>query len=245
MKFSRLFHNPFLEPSVSRAELLACATDSKERLRANNKGGAFDGLVAGITTAIAGMGAAMGADLTKLGRRKGAKMTKKQFRGKLPGTVARIYGGVLGHYGSRSGELRKVLPRGRQGLVRTPDDGLATALASLVAALTPLEQDMGAAGTRSLQLAQGLQSGWAEVYGVSEASTGEKAMSEAALRAARVLLGAQLHVALLSVTAHFVAEAAAEGKVLSKKEAARIAALYFRQDLLKDRTRRKGAAQEG
>jgi hypothetical protein len=185
------------------------------------------------------------ADLTKLGRRKGAKMFKKQFRAGLPDTVARIAAGVMGHYGSRSGELRKVLPRGRQALVRTPDDAMGAALASLVAALTPLEQDMGPAGTRSLQLAQGLQSGWAEVYGVSEASTGEKAVAEAGLRAARVRLGAQLHVALLSVTAHFAAAAAAEGKVLSKKEAARIAALYFRQDLLKDRTRRKGAAQEG
>ena len=240
VKFARLFHNSFLEPSVSHGELVAFATETKANLVSDNGSGSWDGLVAGITGALSALSAATVADGVKLGRRKGAKLTKRKFRRELPGKAARIYGAVLGHYGSRTGELLKVFPRGRRGLVRTPDDLLASALGTLVNALALLAPEMGDMGTTALGLAQELQTGWAEVYGVSEASTGEKAAAEAAQRGARVMLGAQLHLALLSVTAHFVSEAAAQGKVLKKKEAAAITARYFRQDLLKDRTRRKG-----
>ncbi len=242
MKFARLFHNPFLEAAVSHAELLACTTETRERLVANNPGGAFDDLIAGITGAVAELRAASVSNMVKLGNRKGAKLTKRKFRREMPGKLARIAGAVMAQYGSRSGEMRQVFPNGRRQFLRTVDDLLGSRLSSLVTVLTALAGAMGDLGTMALGLAQELQTSWTALHGASEQSTGQKAAAEQAQREARVKVGAQMHLALLTVTAHFVRAAAAAGKVVTKKEAAAHTALYFRQDLLKDRTRRKKAA---
>lgn len=239
MKFSRLFHNPFLEPAVSLGELLACTTETRERLVANNPGGAFDELVAGITGALQEFSGARVSNVVKLGKRKAAKQTKRMFRRELSGKLARIAAAVMAHYGARAPEMRQVFPSGRLNFLRTVDDSLGSALSSLGAALTALETALGALGTMALGLAQELHASWTTLYGESEVSTGQKAGAEQTQREARVKVGAQMHLALLTVTAHFVRAAAVEGRVLTKKEAAEHTALYFRQDLLKDRTRKK------
>lgn len=239
MKLARLFHNTFLERPVSHAELMACATDAKECLRASNEGGAFDPVVAALTAAIAQVNATAVGNGVTLGRRKGAKHTKRNFRRALPAKAGQIHACVVSHYGPKAPELRRVFPRGRLGLIRTTDDGLGPALGAMQAALAALAPDMGPAGVTAEALALELVTGWAEVYARSEQSSAAKAFAESEHRAARQALGIQLHLALLTVTTHFTAAAAAEGKLLSKKEAAEITARYFRQDLLKDRTRRK------
>lgn len=239
MKLSRLFQIPFLAAPVSLNELLAFATDAKARLASNTQSGAFDGMVAAISAALEGINAAAGQNLTKLGRRKGAKLTKAGFRRALPRKLARVEAGLIAHFKGDGKEVRLVFPKGRTAVVRAPDDMLRGALNGIVTALTPLAPEMGDIGTMVMEVSGELVADWTALYGVSESSTAEKAAAEAGLRQARKLLGVQLHLALLGVTAHFTAAAAAEGKVLTKKEAAQITARYFRQDLLKDRTRRK------
>ena len=239
MKLVRVFDNPFLAAPVSISELISCSTDARERLRSGNAGGIWDGVLAGLNAALSGLSAAVGADLVKLGLRMSAKLVKTRFRRQMTSRVGRIQSCVAGHYGVASGEVKKVFPRGRQGLLRTPDDLLGGELASMVNALTPLAPAMGATGTTALGLAQELHTSWTDIYEQSERSTAEKTMTEAALRKARVQLGQRMHLALLTVAAHFVAGAAAEGKVLTKKEIALLTARYFRQDLLMDRQRRK------
>lgn len=237
MKLARLISNPFWRPGVSLAEMLAFATDAKERLVSGNEGGRWDGVIAGLVAALANVSGAAGGNLAHLGKRKAAKMTKRQFRAEMGRKVARIHAGLVAVYGPRSAAVRSVFPEGRRELLRRRDDQLGPALGSLTEAVFALSGAMGPLGSMALGLAQELRDGWAPLYHASEESSAKKAVSESGLRQARARLAAELHRALLTVGLHFVSEAAAAGRVLSRKEAEAHRARYFREDLLRIRRR--------
>ena len=237
MKLARLISNPFWRPGVSLAEMQSFATDAKERLVSGNDGGRWDGVIAGLVAALENLTGAAGGNLGHLGTRKAAKLTKRKFRAEMGRKVARIHAGLVAVYGPRSAAVRSVFPEGRRELLRKRDDQLGTALDSLTKAVFALSGTMGPLGGMALGLAQELRDGWAPLYHASEESSAKKAVSESGLRLARARLAAELHRALLTVGLHFVSAAAAEGRVLSRKEVEAHRARYFREDLLRNRRR--------
>jgi hypothetical protein len=100
--------------------------------------------------------------------------------------------------------------------------------------LTPHVAAMGNSGTQALSDISGLLSTWIGLHAASETSTGAKTATESEKRAAKENLAAKLHVALLTIALQEATEASALNKAVTTAQAETTAALYFREDLLKD-----------
>lgn len=234
IRLYRLFANPFLAEEVSFMELLNCATDTQQRLIANNPGAIFNDIINGITTALAIVDQCATDDIVKLGLRKSAKEAKGIFRKSLPEHIGGIHAKFTGHYGIKSPLITAVFPNGRELFARCPDDDLSHHLGGLITNLTPHIPAMGIVGTQAINDANGLLSTWLGLFAASESSTGAKTTTEKEKRAAKENLAAKLHVALLTIALDKAKEASTLKKAVTDAQAETLAKLYFRQDLLED-----------
>lgn len=215
---ARYFAIPFTDPAISLNEILAFATDSHQRMIANNPGGAFTTNIAATATVIATLGTCSADDLTKLGLRKAAKQAKDTFRGTLPAAIQKIHGRVLVQYGDPSPQLTQCFPAGRSIWQTEVDDKIDDRLQALINALAPLIITMG--GTASAE-ATALLSAWTALYNASEASTAAKSFTQAEKKVAREALDRQLSLNVLTVAIKFIGQ--------PEK-----AAVYFQQHLIED-----------
>ncbi len=218
IQLSRLFEIHFHDPAISLDELVAFATDSHERVIANNPGAAFNGLITATAVALTNLGNCSSSDITKLGLRKAAKQAKAAYRKALPGHLRKIFGKITGQYGDPSNEVTQCFAQGREIFDSCVDDKVDDHLIALINGLTPLAAVMG--GT-ALGDAGGLLSTWLVIYGASESTTGAKTATEAEKEIARAALERQLSVNALTIALHF----------LGQKEKA---ADFFQQHLLED-----------
>ena len=234
IRLARLFANPFLDEEVSFMELLNCATDTQQRLIANNPGSVYNGIINGLTVALATVDQCATDDIVKLGLRKGAKAAKGIFRDSLSRHIGKLHAKVTGHFGPGDPAITTIFAGGREIFGDCQDDDLRHHLEGVLANLTPHVPAMGATGTQALSDISGLISTWLALFAASESSTGAKTTTEKEKRAAKDNLAAKLHVALLTLALQQATEASALKKAVTSEQAETLAALYFRQDLLED-----------
>jgi hypothetical protein len=210
--------NPFDDPDISMAELLAFSTDHLQRLIANNPGGVYAARITATNMAVNAVGDAFTDDLTQLGIRKARKAAKDASRRSLPEGVARIYGAVTARFGPKGVEVLECFPQGRKVFSDCTDDQVAQQLQVTINGVTAYQAQLGAP---VLADATALLTGWNVVYNPSETATGGKVTTQAAKSAAREGLQLELFRNLLTL-------ALAHARHPEQLD------LYMRQSLLED-----------
>lgn len=197
---NRFLINPFDDPGISLAELLAFSTDHLQRLIANNTGGEFTVRITPTTSALTQVQNCAIDDQTKIGIRKARKQAKDSFREVLPANVAKIMGAVVAHYGPDAPEIAECCPEGRTVFSSCRDDQVAQHLQTLVNGVTAHQVDLGAA---LVTQATALKTGWTAIYNASETSTGQQTISQEGKKAARENLQLMLFLNLVFIAAMF------------------------------------------
>lgn len=197
---SRFLENPFDDPNISIAELLAFSTDHEQRMIANNQGGELSARIAATTPAINLVADCFTDDQTKLGLRKARKKAKDNFRKTLPDAVAKLVAAVTARYGNDSPEVTECVPQGRTIFSTSHDDQVGNHLQTLLTAITAHQADLGAPLVAE---ATALKNAWAGIYLASEQSTGAKTTTEEEKRLARQNLQLMLFLTLLKIAEMF------------------------------------------
>lgn len=192
--------NPFDDPKISMAELLAFSTDHLQRISANNPGGIFIPRLAATTTALTGVGNAFTDDETKLGLRKARKLVKDNYRIALPKSVGKLAVAVEAKFGEGAAEFVECFPHGRTVFSNCPDDEVANNLQTLINGVTNHQAQLDA---QVVPDATALLAGWNAVYAPSETSSGAKTTTQAAKKAARSALQLELFKNLLTIALNF------------------------------------------
>lgn len=201
-KLASYLVNPFDDPQISLAELVAFATDNVQRMISNNPGNELDERITATNSAITLVESTATHDTVKLGIRKARKQTKMSFRRDvLPGGVARIEASIISAVGVGSAISTEALPLGRNIFQTCRDDQVSTHLQTLLTAVTTHQAVLPAL---ALTQATNLMSTWAANYQDSETASGNKSVSEAEKRAARQNLQLMLYLNLVKLMEMFL-----------------------------------------
>lgn len=193
---SRFLDNPFDDPNISLAELLAFSTDHLQRMIANDAGGELSARITATTSALQLVQDSASDDQTGLGLRKARKQAKDAFRKALPERAGQIVAAVAAQYGMNAPEVTECVPQGRSVFSSATDDRVATHLQTLLDAVTAHQADLGAP---LVTAATALLSDWQAVHAASESSTGGKTTTQEAKNAARENLQLMLFLNLLKL----------------------------------------------
>lgn len=217
---STFLENPFDDPNISVAELIAFTTDCLHRLIANNPDGELTPNITAITSSLTAVEDCVTQDHGKLGIRKSAKRAKDNFRKYiLPAEVKRIEAGFIAALGADSPLLLEALPQGRNIFNTCRDDQVEVHLTTLHAAATTHAASLAPA---TVTQATNLKSSWATIYAASEASSGGKTTTQEGKKLARENLQLMLFLCLLKLAEMFPRQ---PGKL----------SLYMQQHLLENR----------
>lgn len=198
---STFLENPFDDPNISMAELVAFTTDCLQRLIANNAGGELTSHITAITSSLGVVEDCVTQDQGKLGIRKAAKMAKENFRTDIiPTEVKRIEAGFIAAFGADSPILLEALPNGRTIFQTCRDDQVEVHLLTLHTAATTHQASLAPA---TLTQATNLKNNWATIYAASEASTGGKTTTQEGKKLARENLQLMLFLCLLKLAEMF------------------------------------------
>jgi hypothetical protein len=200
MDLHKYFTNPFNNPNYGMDKLVAFGTDHLARLIANNPAAIFAARILATTAALAGVGSAFTDDKTKMALRVARKQAKDAFRNALPVAVGKIYGAVESQFGDNGPQLTECFPQGRTVFSSCTDGALAEELQTLINGVTDYQTQLGAPVVAS---ATALLTNWNAVYQTSETSTGNKATTQAAKKAARAALQLELFKNLLTLALNF------------------------------------------
>jgi len=192
--------NPFDDPNISMAELIAFATDHLQRLSANNAGGELTTHIAALTSSLATVEDCVTDDQGRLGVRKARKQAKDDFRLQIPADVKRIEAGFIAAFGADSPVLLEALPQGRTLFNTCRDDQVEVHLQTLLDAATTHQASLAPA---TLTLATTLKNNWVTIYQASEASTGSKTVTQEGKKLARENLQLMLFLNLLKLAEMF------------------------------------------
>ena len=215
----RFLENPFDDPGISIAELLAFSTDHSQRMIANNATGDFTARITATTSALDLCGTQFGDDETKLGLRKARKQAKDTYRKTLPATMAKLCAAVVAQYGDKSPEMTECCPQGRAIFSSCTDDAVSGHLQTFITGVTAHQADLGAP---LVTQAQGVLTAWNAIYTASESATGAKTGTQDSKNAAHENLQLMLFLNLLKIAEVF----ARQPEKLD---------LYMQQSLLADR----------
>jgi len=175
--------NPFDDPGISKAELLAFTTDHLQRMIANNESGELTARITATTSSYQHVCDCLSDDGSKLGLRKARNQAKKTFREEtLRRSVARIEGGITSAYPDSTLVLLEALPNGRTVFNTCRDDEVAAHIAVLHIAVTAHAADLAPA---IVTLAGTLVSQWTAILDACGETTGQKAATENDMRLAR------------------------------------------------------------
>lgn len=192
--------NPFDDPNISMAELLAFTSDHVARMNANPLA-ALAARIAPTMTALAGVSDAFSDDETKLAVRKAQIQAKNDFLAALPAAVGKIAVAVENKYGEGAVQFVQCFPHGRSIFSSSPDDEVANNVQILINGVTALQPALGA---QSVTDATALQTGWAAVFAPSNTATGAKTATIADKKAARGVLQLELFTNLLALAQTFM-----------------------------------------
>ena len=190
---TRFLVNPFDDPGISLAELMAFATDHLERMVVKNPGNALDARIAATTPALETVAACAGDDQVKLGVRRARKAAKDAFRAGLPEQTRRIEATLQSVFGVGSAQVQEAFPNGRTIFSVCTDDLLATHLQPMN---TVVVANAAQLAPVIVTLSAGMVSTWNALHTQSETATAAKANTEAEKRAARAALQLQLYLNL-------------------------------------------------
>jgi len=193
------FTNPFDDPHISMAGLLAFSSDHFQRLTANP----LPGLAAranATQTALGGVSAAFTDDECTLGLRKARKQAKKNYRTWLIPRVGAVALQVQAKFGEGGAEFVECFPHGRTVFTTCTDDEVANNLDVLIAGVTAHTPPLDA---QVLTDATAIKTGWSAVYTPSESATGAKTTTIAAKNTARAALQLELFKNLLALAQLF------------------------------------------
>ena len=200
IQLTRFLENPFDDEGISLDELIAFTTDHLQRMIANNPGALFNARITATTTTLAVVESCTTDDLTKLGLRKSAKLSKNTYRKALPDNMARIHAAVVYKYGPNGPQVLQCFPQGRGVFNQCTDDHLENLLQTLLNGVTAHQADLGAPVVADVG---GLLSTWLAVYAASESSTGAKTTTQEGKKQARLNLQLELFKNLLTVALNF------------------------------------------
>jgi len=192
-RLSYYLENPFDDPNISIAELLAFTTDHLQRMIANNSGGGLSVRITATSNSLGVLEDCVTDDQTKLGLRRSRKMAKDTFRKHLLENVAKIAAVVVAHYGPNAPEVVECCPSGRSIFGDCRDDQVEGHLQTLVNGVTAHQADLGA---QVVTNATALKAAWVTVHDASEGATGSKTATEAGKKAARDNLQLMLFLTL-------------------------------------------------
>lgn len=133
--------DPFDDPKISMAELLAFTSDHLQRATANPFA-ALTARIAPTNSALAQVTSAFTDDETKLGLRKARKVSKDAFRKTLPAAAGKIAVAVEKQFGEKSAEFVECFPHGRVIYSKCQDDKLASELQTLINGVTNHQPEM-------------------------------------------------------------------------------------------------------
>ncbi len=162
--------NPFDDPKISMAELLAFTPDHIQRMSSTNPA-IFAARITATSTALTAVAGAFTDDETKLGLRKARNLAKKNFRAALPPAAGKVALAVEAKYGENSPEFQECFTHGRTIFSTCTDDKLAEELQALINGVTALQPALGA---QVLTDATALLTGWNVIFTPSGTATGAK-----------------------------------------------------------------------
>ena len=191
--------NPFDDPHISIAELLAFSSDHIQRMTANPQ----PGLAARATatqTALGGVSAAFTDDESTLGLRKARKQAKNDYRAALVPRVGAIALKVQAQFGEGAAEFVECFPHGRTVFTSCTDDEVANNLDVLIAGVTAHTPPLA---PQVVTDATAIKAGWTAVFAPSETASGAKTTTIAAKNTARAALQLELFKNLLTLAQLF------------------------------------------
>lgn len=218
IQLTRFLENPFDDAGISLDELIAFTTDHLQRMIANNPGALLNARITATTAMLAVVESCTTDDLTKLGLRKGAKLSKNTYREALPDNIARIHAAVVYKFGPNGPQVLNCFPQGRTVFSQCTDDNLENHLQTLLNGVTAHQAQIGVPVVADVG---GLLSTWTAIYAASESSSGAKTTTQEGKKQARLNLQLELFKNLLTIALNFPRQ-------LEKLP------LYMQQSLLED-----------
>jgi hypothetical protein len=192
--------NPFDDPKIKYARLLAFSTDHLQAMIARNESHELDGRIAALTSALTLVGECATDDETKKGLRKARKQAKDAFRAGLPPRIAKLAAAVTAKWGEDSEQWTECFPQGRTIFSTSTDDSLGMHIGQLKDAMSEYAAQLGAEVIADVTA---VQTGWTTVYNKSEESEAKKDASLADKKAARENLQLMLFLDLLKLAEMF------------------------------------------
>lgn len=180
--------NPFDDPSISMAELLAFTSDHLTRMSANLQPG-FAARVTATQTALNNVSDAFTDDESTLGLRKARKQAKNDYRAALIPRVGAIALTVQAKFGEGAAEFVECFPHGRSVFSTCSDDEVVNNLDILIAGVTAHTPPLAA---QVVTDATAIKTGWTAVFAPSETAGGAKTTTIAAKNTARAALQLEL-----------------------------------------------------
>lgn len=214
----RFLENPFDDPGISLAELLAFSSDHLQRMIANSSGGELTPRITATTSALTLVENCATDDKTKKAVRKARKQVKDAFRKDLTPEITKVHAAVVAKFGPNSPEVTECFPSGRRIFGECGDDQVAGNLQTLLNCVTAHQVALGAPLVATVQ---GLVSEWAIIYTASESSGGAVTTTQGGKKMARESLQLMLFLNLLKLGEMFPRQP-------EKTD------LYMRQSLLED-----------
>ena len=194
---------PFADPRISEGNLISYTTDHLERMRAAKlAGNPLAERIEATQAAYDAFQETLNADLVEFGRRKGAKQTKRNFRGKHLRQHLERFEGML-RWTARDLPGNPVLllfPQGRDAVTQMTDDLLKIELKRIADTLRDTEP---ALPPEVVAEADALLADWLEIYDRSEKSTATKKKTEEDKRATRKTLSWELYLNILEIARLF------------------------------------------
>jgi len=191
--------NPFDNGNISFDAMKKFTSDHIERVT-DNPVAALTARLAPTNAAFTAFDGTLTADDDKLGKRKGSKYNKNNFRDALPAAVAKIAMAVQAQFNEGSAEFMECFPHGRAYLGHCKDEKLENALQSMVDGVTAHTPPLA---TTVKTAAADLLAGWQAVLTPSKSASGAKTTTQSAKKAARAALSAELFKNLLAIAQQF------------------------------------------
>lgn len=193
---SKMLENPFDDPKISMAELLAFSTDNIQRMLANNSSGELTTRITATQSGLDLVEQRFTDDLTKKAIRKARKMAKDNFLNALPAAMGKLAGKVAGQYGEASPEYAECLPLGRTIFSKATDDAMEAHIQTFINGVTAHVADLGA---QVVTDAEAVKTGWLAVYAPSESASGAAAATQEEKKWARENLQQMLFLNLIKI----------------------------------------------
>jgi hypothetical protein len=200
INLNEFFQNPFNAEDISYSRLLNFSARSLGRMSINNPGGLLDAPIAALTAALSSTESGVSDVGIKAAIRLAKTQAKAGFREGLAATLRRVHGGVAAAYGDPSPELSECFPQGRTIYLNCKDEELDNKLDQLVACITPLQAQVGAA---VVGLATTAKTQWAAIYSAQGSAKDAHELTTEARDQAKLVLTAALFDALLFVARQY------------------------------------------